>query len=182
MANYTVPIIETPRLSLRPFTDADLTDYARLIFANPNVTRYLPKRDITPEDRATRTISYINRHWAEYHYGIWAITDKSTGEFIGHTGLNFLVDTQEVEVDYALSEAYWGQGIATEAARLSLRYGFDEAGVDRIIALAAPENIASRKVMEHLGMAYIKDAHYFGLNVVYYAINRGNFRKGAPTS
>ena len=182
MADFTFPTIETPRVYLRQFAEADLTDYARLIFANPNVTRYLPKRDISPEDRAARTISYVNDHWVKYRYGIWAIMAKSNGDFIGHCGLNYLVDTQEVEVDYALAEHYWGQGIATEAAQASLRFGFEDAGLDRIIALAIPENIASRKVMEHIGMAYVKEAHYFGLDVVYYEINGEDYRDSIPGS
>jgi len=181
LAEFNPPTIETSRFYLRPFSDADLEGYARLIFANPNVTRYLPKRDIPPKDRATRTIRYVSEHWLKYGYGLWAVVPKISGELIGHCGLNYLVDTQEVEVDYALAEAYWGQGIATEVAYASLQFGFENIGIERIIALAVPENIASRKVMEHIGMVYVKQAHYFGLDLVYYEIWQEKFREQADT-
>ncbi len=81
----------------------------------------------------------------------------------------------EVEVLYALRKDRWGQGLATEAARASVRFGFEYANLTRLIALAVPENIASRRVMEHLGFEYEKDAHYFGLDLVYYVLPREHF-------
>jgi ribosomal-protein-alanine N-acetyltransferase len=83
-----------------------------------------------------------------------------------------LKETNEVEVLYALAKLHWGKGIATKAARASVRFGFQVAQLQTIIALAFPENVASRRVMEHLGMAYVKGAHYFGIDLAYYALAR----------
>ena len=94
-----------------------------LIFADAEVMRYLPKRDLAPRERAERTIAFFNDHWSRCGYGVWAVTDKITGEFIGHCGLNFVPEAEEVEVLYALRKDHWGQGIATEAARASVRFG-----------------------------------------------------------
>jgi RimJ/RimL family protein N-acetyltransferase len=78
-----------------------------------------------------------------------------------------------VEVDYALARAYWGRGIATEAARRAVNFGFDNIPtLQKIIALAAPENLASLRVMEHLGMTYTREADYFGMHLVWYEITR----------
>jgi ribosomal-protein-alanine N-acetyltransferase len=170
-----IPRIETARLLLRPFTEADLADYAERIFADAEVMRYLPKRDLTPRERAERTSAVFNNHWSQRGYGVWAVTDKITGEFIGHGGLNFVPEAGQVEVLYALRKDRWGQGFATEAARASVRVGFEYANLTNLIALAVPENIASRRVMEHLGFQYEKDVHYFGLDLVYTVLPRERF-------
>lgn len=172
----SIPRIETARLLLRPFTSADLEDYAQYIFADADVMRYLPQRDLAPRARAERTLESFTAHWSQHGFGVWAVTDKVTGYFIGHCGLGHVLEAGEVEVLYALAKPYWGQGIATEAARASVRFGFDNLNLVQLIALAVPENIGSRRVMEHLGFEYEKDAHYFGLDLVYYALQREHFR------
>ena len=166
-----IPRIETARLLLRQFTVADLDDYVEHIFADADVMRYLPKRDMSPRDRAERTIAAFNEHWSQRGYGVWAVTDKITGQLIGHCGLNFVPEAGEVEVLYALRQDRWGQGLATEAAWASVRFGFEQADLARLIALAVPENIASRRVLEHLGFQYERDAHYFGLDLACYTLH-----------
>jgi ribosomal-protein-alanine N-acetyltransferase len=69
-----------------------------------------------------------------------------------------------------LAKSYWGRGLATEAAEAALRFGFEIAKLERIVAIAKHENIASRRVMEKLGMKYEKDAYYYNNDVVYYSI------------
>ena len=170
------PAVETERLLLRHFTTADLDDWADSIFADPEVTRYLPKREIPPHQRAERALQYVQEHWARHGYGLWAVTERTSGQFIGQGGLNYLEETGEVEVDYALAKAYWGRGIATETARASLRFGFEYHGLERIIGLAMPENIASRRVLERTGMVFVKDTHLFGLDLVNYAILKEQFQ------
>jgi ribosomal-protein-alanine N-acetyltransferase len=170
------PAIETERLLLRPFSTADLDDWADSIFADPDVTRYLPKRDILPHQRAERALKYVQEHWARHGFGLWAVTERTSGQFIGQGGLNYLEETGEVEVDYALAKVYWGRGIATETAQASLRFGFEVLGLERIIGLAMHENIASRRVLERTGMLFVKDTHLFGLDLVNYAILQEQFR------
>jgi ribosomal-protein-alanine N-acetyltransferase len=170
-----IPRIETARLLLRRFTVADLDDYVQHIFADADVMRYLPQRDLSPRARAERTIAVFDDHWTQRGYGVWAVTDKITGQLIGHCGLNFVPEAGEIEVLYALRQDRWGQGLATEAARASARFGFEQADLARLIALAVPENVASRRVMEHLGFQYEKDAHYFGLDLVCTVLPREQF-------
>jgi RimJ/RimL family protein N-acetyltransferase len=175
-----IPSIETARLLLRRFTLADLDEYVQLIFADADVMRYLPRRDLPPRARAERTIAAFDNHWSQRGYGVWAVTDKITGQLMGHCGLNFVPEAGEIEVLYALRKDRWGQGLATEAARASVRFGFEQADLARLIALAVPENIASRRVMEHLGFQYEKDAHYFGLDLVYTVLPRDQFHPDDP--
>ena len=176
-ASGGIPRLETARLLSRPLVAADLDDYTRHIFADAEVMRYLPKRALAPRERAERSIAFFNDHWLQHDYGVWAVTDKITGEFIGHCGLNFVTEAGEVEVLYALRRDRWGQGIATEAARASARFGFETVNLARLVAFAVPENIASRRVMEHLGFTYERDAHYFGLDLVYYVMLRERFHR-----
>jgi ribosomal-protein-alanine N-acetyltransferase len=67
---------------------------------------------------------------------------------------------------------YWGMGLGTEAASAALKYGFEVAKLERVVAVAKPENIASRRVMEKVGMNYEKDAYFYNNNVVYYSISQ----------
>ena len=172
MLSSTILTIETARLVLRSFSLDDLDDYAHLIFADAEVMRYLPQRDLNPRERAERTLTVFAERWSQQGFGVWAVIDKITGNFMGHCGLGSVPEAGEVEVLYALGRAYWGRGFATEAARTSVQFGFEVANLARLIALAVPENIASRRVMEHLGFVYEKDAHYFGLDLVQYALQR----------
>lgn len=164
--------LETQRLRLRAFQPADLAPYTERIFGDPAVMKYLPKRDAPAVERAQRTMDFFNDQWAQMPYGPWAVERKADGELIGHCGLRYIAEIGETEVLYAFGQAYWGQGYATEAARASVDFGFNQKGLERIIALAVPENIGSRRVMEHCGLKYEKEIQLFGLDCVYYALNR----------
>jgi ribosomal-protein-alanine N-acetyltransferase len=84
-----------------------------------------------------------------------------------------LIDTPEVV--YHLAKSYWGQGLATEIARASLRYGFEENKFERIVAIAKPDNTASIHVMEKIGMSYERRASYYTYDVVQYSISRESY-------
>jgi RimJ/RimL family protein N-acetyltransferase len=176
VAKLSVPAIETTRLLLRQVTPDDLDEWGRRIFADPDVMRYMPKRDFTPRGRAERAFGMYNQLWVENPYGGWLITDKADGQLIGSCELDLLAEAGEVEVGYALAKADWGKGIATEAARAATRFGFESAKLERIVAVVVPENIASRRVVEHIGFIYEKDVRYFDLELVYYAIMRDQFQ------
>lgn len=167
--------IETTRLYLRPLTIKDLPDYHSLIASDKNIFQtLLPEWNFNMELAEYRLNHHI-RHWEKHQFGIWGILDKSNHKFIGQCGLRFLADTTELELVYAVTKAYWGQGIATEAAIASIQYGFDELNAKKIVALAVPKNIASQKVMQKIGMKYEKSAFYYNTSVVLYSINRENF-------
>ncbi len=175
MTSPPVPTLETKRLILRPFNDSDLHDLSTSIFADSEVIRYLPRREGAPVDRARRTLDYFISHWQEHGYGAWVVTSQTDPRFIGYCGLNILTENGEVEVLYALAKPSWGKGIATEAARASLWFGFEHIGLEQIVGLAMPENIASQRVLEHTGMVYEREAYYFGLDLVVLSIARAQF-------
>ena len=76
----------------------------------------------------------------------------------------------EVELGYDIARKHWGKGYATEAGAACLRYGFKEAELDRIISLTHPENIASQRVLEKLGFAYVGMKEYYGVELRYYEL------------
>ena len=95
----------------------------------------------------------------QYKMGRFATTLKD-GTFLGWCGLRYFPETKEVDLGYRFHRRFWGQGFATEAATAALKYGFENLGLQRIIAKAMPENTASLKVMQKLGMTFrglIKD-------------------------
>ena len=144
-------LIETARLRLRMFRPEDLDDLAAL-FADPDVMRYV--EDGQPKDKAVaeKALTSIVDHWRRQGFGRWAVEDKVTGRFVGFGGLRSLFGAPEVV--YHFAKAHWGKGFATELARASLRYGFDEHRFARIVALAKPDNSASIHVMKKLGMRF----------------------------
>lgn len=172
--------IETERLWLRMFTPDDADDFYRVI-STPGFGRYLPADFVPTREIARSGVLRKREHWDLRGYGQWAVSPKDKRQFLGYCGLRFLPDTEEVELLYGIDRSYWGQGLTTEAAKASVRFGFEEAGVERIMALANPENRGSRRVMEKAGLHYEQNAVYFGMECAYYAIERKDFRADSST-
>lgn len=91
---------------------------------------------------------------------------------IGHCGLEYVVSLDEVEVNYLLAREYWGQGLATESAIAIANYGFETLQLERLVGIAKPENLASCRVMEKIGMQYEKNIQLNGVEWVLFTINR----------
>jgi ribosomal-protein-alanine N-acetyltransferase len=162
--------LETYRLRLRPFTLEDIEDYYEHIHSNAEVMRFLPGGAPRPKETTPQTLQYFIDHWAQHNFGMWALEDRKDRSFIGHVGLNRIPEVGDVEIAYALGKAYWGKGLATEAAAAVLSYGLDVAGLNVLYALAFPENAASQRVMVKLGMRYegIVDRYYKSSMACYY--------------
>lgn len=106
----------------------------------------------------------------------WAVEHKTTGELVARIGLNYYEGFPEgehkTEVGWLLDRAYWGQGLATEGAAAAYRYGFREVGLDRIIGIVKPGNLASRRIMEKSGLRLQGETRFRGHDMVWYAIDR----------
>lgn len=168
-------IFETQRLLIRKLTLDDFDALMRMR-ADEDVSRYLG----TPEMRAPEFVEKRLRFYISCYekcgFGVSAILRKADGKFIGWGGLQPLEDSGEIEVGYGFDKPFWGQGYATEVAAGWLRYGFEQAGLRRIVAVAQPENIASTHVMEKLGMKYEKIEQHYETECAFYAISRDEFR------
>ncbi|MGA9997820.1 MAG: GNAT family N-acetyltransferase [Pyrinomonadaceae bacterium] len=168
-----MPSIGTSRLTLRMFRPDDLDDLYSL-FSDPDVVRYVGTGETASRAETETALQGIMNHWERHGFGRWAILDRHSQKFIGYGGLRMLIDTPEVV--YHLAKAYWGMGLATEMATASLRFGFQEKNFERIVAIAKPENLASVRVMQKIGMSYERHTSYYNFPVIQYSILRENFR------
>ncbi|WP_293139811.1 GNAT family N-acetyltransferase [Okeania sp. SIO3I5] len=158
---------------MRQFKSQDLDELYGL-YSNPKVMKYVGKGILTKAETKTRILKIIES-WKKNNFGMWSVVHKIDNKMIGCCGLCFLDNTLEIELGYLLNPAYWHQGLATEVAKTSLRYGFEEFKLKEIVGIAQPENIASQKVMEKLAIKYEKDANYYQINMVYYKIFRKEY-------
>jgi len=85
-------------------------------------------------------------------YGRWGCELKATGEIIGFCGLKYLAEFDMVDVGFRFLPEHWGRGLATEACRVSIDFGFDVLGLRRVVGLVLPDNAASIRVLEKCGM------------------------------
>lgn len=177
--------IETQRLILRHFTPNDADELYR-IYSHPELFEYMMNEISTEKlllwKQTKSIINSIIENWQKYPFGVWAAVHKKNQKLIGHCGFKFLDNTREVQIGYLLLKSYWGRGLATEASLAALQYGFEIARLERIVAVAKPENIASRRVMEKVGMKYEKDAYHYNNHVVYYSITRSQFSQLCQTA
>ncbi|HYP53870.1 MAG TPA: GNAT family N-acetyltransferase [Pyrinomonadaceae bacterium] len=170
----TSPVIETSRLLLRRLRDDDFDALARL-FADPDVMRHLQDGEaVSREESAVHFRNLKENYWDEHGFGRWAVVSKSSGEVIGFCGLRLLEGTPEIV--YVLAKSHWGRGLATEAARACLRFAFEHHGFERVVAITRPPNAASRRVMERLGMKFVREDDFYGYNCVLYSIDRADFK------
>jgi ribosomal-protein-alanine N-acetyltransferase len=149
------PTILTPRLRLRPWHEADLAPFAAMN-ADARVMEFMPGvLDRTASDAAARK---LREHFDEYGFGKWVVETRDGAEWIGVVGLAWLTFaapfTPAIEVGWRLAHEHWGKGYATEAARASLGFGFNEVNVKRIVSCTVPDNERSWRVMQRIGMTY----------------------------
>tara|TARA_R110002124_G_scaffold95842_4_gene240143 strand:- start:218 stop:724 length:507 start_codon:yes stop_codon:yes gene_type:complete len=142
----------TARLSATPLDLRHLDDLC-LLHKDADVSKYLG--GVRDEVTTRKYITDNMAHWDEFGFGTWALCDKA-GAFAGRCALRHITidDVDEVELGYTFHQAYWGQGLATEASRAVLDIGFNQIKLRNIIAFAVAEHRASRHVMEKLGFQF----------------------------
>jgi RimJ/RimL family protein N-acetyltransferase len=174
------PRLETARLVLRRWdVDADLDAYAALC-ADPEVMKYIG--DGTPRTPAQSVdqLRAFERSWIDHGFGLFATELSDTGELIGFIGLaipDFLPEIMPaVEIGWRLARPHWGNGYATEGARVALAFGFESLNLnlDRIVSVHAVGNDPSGNVMQKLGMHLDRETVHprTGRAVRVYAIDR----------
>jgi ribosomal-protein-alanine N-acetyltransferase len=146
-------IIETNRLVPRHLIMDDL-DKLFALYQDPEIRRYFPDGIKNYEDTKEELEWFLNGHPEHPELGLWATVHKPTGKFIGRCGLLpwEIEGKLEVEIAYLLDKAYWHQGLATETALGIMNYGFERLHLSRLICLMHPENLASQRVAERIGM------------------------------
>jgi len=176
-----IPTIMTSRLALRAFTSDDVGPL-HTILNEDGILRHFPNPEPPDRGRVQKFIAAQLQHWEEREYGWWAVEPRERHELIGWSGLQYLPDTDETEVAFLLSGRCWGKGLATEGARVGLAFGFERFHFGQIVAVAHPENAASLRVLEKLGMSFTYEAVYFGMPVRRYVLDSASFQGTAGTA
>ena len=187
-------ILETPRLTIRQFTEDDVDNLYELN-SDPEVMRYLTGgRPIAREKIRDEIIPF---HLASYdrfdRLGTWAAESTATGQFLGWLhfcpGTGSDTDTANIDLGYRLRRSAWNKGYATEGSRALISMGFTDLGVERVFARAMAANRASRRVMEKCGLTLVRAIPYEGADViegadrgkVEYALTRSEWKARAAS-
>jgi RimJ/RimL family protein N-acetyltransferase len=147
------PILETPRLRLEPF-DMTHLDGLQAMNSDPEVMRHLG--GVESRERTIEVIDMVRARWERYGFGWWSWLERTTGTLVGAGCIQHLArdPANPLEIGWRLKAHCWRQGLASEAARRMAAFAFDDLAQPLLIAVAAPENLPSRRVMERLGMRY----------------------------
>jgi len=177
------PVIETPRLALRRWTPSDRQPFADMN-SDPRVMEFFPR--CLSRAESDELADGIETHFERHGFGLFAAQVRRSGEFAGFIGLAVPAFeahfTPAVEIGWRLDPRFWNQGLATEGARAVLRYAFDELRLDEVVSFTVPANLASRRVMEKLGMTHdpaddfdhprLPEGHPLRRHVLYRAVPR----------
>ena len=111
---------------------------------------------------------YLERnlaHWADYGFGLWVLRDRPTGSVIGRAVLRHLQveGSDEIEVGYGFMPDYWGRGLATEISLACLQIARDQLGLESVVAITLPSNVASQRVMQKAGLEYEREITHEGV-------------------
>ena len=137
------------------------------------ITRYTGDGGVVSRSEIERRIKEdVLGDYEKYGYGRFAVELISENKFIGFCGLKYLADLKEVDLGYRLMTTYWGQGLATEAARACVSFGFEELKLSSMIAFVLPDNIGSVRVLEKLDFQFEKEVEEDGLIAKQYRLNR----------
>lgn len=171
---FHFPLIETERLRLRMLSADDL-DTAFVLFNDDDIQKYL-----SPANRRTRqqlkvTLKKLALRWKERGFGIFCVCEKGNKKMIGYSGFQYLDKTPQVEILFGFLKEVWGNGFATEAANACLRFGFEEARFEKVCAATHPENLASRCVLEKIGMAFSKKSEYYQFDSMTFTVSRDEY-------
>ena len=179
--------LETERLILRAYTMKDLPDLHAIV-SQEEVMKNLPEGVMSLE-QTEKGLRWIIECYgkntpekiAKFSVGV---VERDTGKLMGWCGLGPLkFDESEIEIYYGLSRPCWGRGIATEAVKALLHYGFQTIGVDKIVAIVKPGNTASQKVIEKLGLIYkrqigdLPEKYKFYQGLLYYSLTREEYKR-----
>ena len=143
--------LRTARLRLRLFTPDDVQIMFELN-SDPEVIKYAdtPVKDL--QEAKKRLEQGPLSDYKKYGYGRFAVELIETGKVIGFCGIKYLPEIELPEVGYRYLKEYWGKGIGTEAARVCVDFARDDLKISKLVALIMPENTASIRLSEKLGM------------------------------
>ena len=168
------PWLETERMLLRPFVAGDL-DWLAPLYADKETRRFFPQSTLDRDQTCDELNWFIaGGDLSLPEPGLGALMDKQTGEPIGRAGLIGweIEGRREVEIAYLVARARWREGFGAEIAKALVRHGFLALGLDRLIALIHPDNVASIRTAQKAGLVFERRTMLSGMSCELYAIER----------
>lgn len=166
-------MIDTPRLLLREFSEADFPALYAIV-SNPETMRF--SDGVESEATARVRLTAFCQSYADRGFGKWAVEERESGDIVGYCGFGVeeFDGCVEPELGFRFLPAFWGVGFATEAALGCSRYAFSLLKFPRYFGFANPANVASVRVLEKIGMSRLGDRKFHGYPVVVYQKNESN--------
>lgn len=178
-------ILNTERLRLEPIDDRHF-DGLQAMNRLPEVMRFISGEPETPE-RTREMIALVKERWARYGFSWWAFIERESGQLVGAGCIQYLGrdPSNPHEIGWRLVPRCWGQGLALEAAQAMAGWAFDTLDAPELYAVRDPENAASAKLMERLGMRYRGLEDWYGRPHAVHALTRAQWqergaRRAAP--
>lgn len=171
-------ILHTERLTLRELSPADIPALAAIL-GDPEVMRFSVRGPLN-ELATAEFVQWAIRCYVADGFGPWAVIETASGALAGFCALNREeVDrADEVEIGYRLAPAFWGRGLGTEAALATLAHGFETLGIESIIGIVQPANVASVRVLRKVGFKDFVYSQYHRLGVRIYRMTREQWLAG----
>ncbi len=161
--------LSTHRLCFRFFKKSDFSLVEKLN-TDPKVTSYLGGNS-DPDMLEVSFRRYLTYHRQYPGYGYWFTFLKEKGTFVGFFVTKMLPETGETEIGYRLLPEFWGKGLATEGALAMVDYARNHLKVSKVVGVAQPRNVASRKVLEKAGLEFKKFDRFYQTQCAYYSLN-----------
>ena len=164
-------LIETNRLILRELQLTDLQELAPIL-ADPKVMRF-STTGVNSVEQVQEKIQGFITCYREFGFGKWAVVLKENNQLLGYCGIAIdrIDDKNEKHLGYRIDSRYWGQGLATEAASATVRYGFEQFNLPYILGIVERANLASVRVLEKVGMRYERVTIFHEVEMDVYRVN-----------
>ncbi len=164
--------LETSRLQLEPFELAHF-DGLRAMENDPEIMRYISNGVVKTPEETLETIERVTLRWQQYGFSWWAMREKASGDIVGAGCLQHLAnqDGAPLEIGWRLNANHHGKGYATEAAQAIIQFAVEHIGANYLVAVADPENAASQRVMQRLGMTYKAIEQHYDVPCVVYELH-----------
>lgn len=176
--------LETERLILRGILETDVDGIFELD-SDPIVHKYLGEAPIKTKQKAAEIIQFILQQYKNLGIGRFAAIEKSSGDFIGWSGLKLNTGEKEAlngktefyDIGYRFIPRYWGKGYATESSLKIMEFGFNKLNINTICGAAEIENIASNKILEKIGLKFINKFDFEGTEANWYELKNNDYAK-----
>ncbi|WP_462163983.1 GNAT family N-acetyltransferase [Pseudoalteromonas xiamenensis] len=149
----SIPNIETKRLRLRAWRQADFQPLS-IAYADPNFMKFIGNGVPLSPQESWRSMAMMIGHWHLKGFGLWAVEDKITNEFVGRIGLFEPEGWPAIEIGWGIVPEHWGKGYAYEGALAVKQWAFDQLKLDALISIIHPDNLPSIALAKKLGALF----------------------------